>query len=105
MDDFLPCTAAIKALAIARELEPVEALVDIGVGDGFLGSKIKDDNNVLTVPGMENCGVTAFWMHGDIHRKIAQGDLASRRPERPLIGQKHRAIRLGSRAEGTPGRC
>jgi len=61
------------------------------------GLEVDDSDFVLAVAAVHDRGVQAAWVECDIEGEISDGDLFSHGPQRPLVGQQHRAVALEAR--------
>src|SRR5207248_2537975 len=94
VDGFVPRPTAKNLFPILRESETVKGFVDSCSADQSPAGNFNHRDFVLAVAAMQDGSEFTPRMHRDIYRKIAENDLFAHRPQIPLVGQFHRAIRL-----------
>ena len=96
-NDLVARTATIETRSVRGKREAVERLRNVGPADNRSGQDVHHHNFVLPKTAMERRCETSARMDGQVHREIPQGNLPPDRPQRPLIGQQDRAVRLRPR--------
>src|SRR4029079_11416345 len=96
MDDLIAGTAAEELSAVRREEYSVKGFVDARARNHFFRFEIDSDNLVRAIATVKHRCETTAGMDGDVYGEVADGHLLADRPQRPLIGEKHRTV--GSRA-------
>src|SRR6266850_7995920 len=94
MNHLVACAAAEEAFAITGEFEAVKTLLNGRVGNGMTREEVDDADLVCAVPAMQHSGKPAIRVYGHIDWEIPKFDLGACGPQRPLVRQEHRAIRL-----------
>src|SRR5579862_9521953 len=92
MHHFGAGPAAIERSAVRCELEAVEAFGHRGPGCNGKGQQVDNGDFLLAVAAVEDGGISAARMHGDVGWEIAQTNLPPCWMEGPLVGEKHRAV-------------
>src|SRR5262249_43537866 len=75
VDDLVLAAAGKEALAVGREAESVERLVEGGAADDPLPLQVNDDDLVLAVAAVQGGQPAAVGMQGEVDREVAEEDL------------------------------
>jgi hypothetical protein len=70
------------------------------LGDGFAGGNFEDAHLVLRVAAVQDGDETAAGVNGEVHREIADDNLAARGAERPLVREQNRTVVLEPGQDG-----
>jgi hypothetical protein len=92
VDHFAGGPGAEKAGAIAGKDESVKGFVHFRAGGDFGGREVEDEDFVGAIAAMEDGGVFAAGMKGEVDGEIVEGDLGADGAEGPLVGEKDGAV-------------
>jgi len=94
VDDFILAAAGEQRLAVGREAEAVERLVeaDPAYDSRMVLAQLDDDDFVFALAGVKDGGPLAVRVQCDIDGEVAEGEMCAGRPQRPLVGELDHAI-------------
>ena len=92
VNDFVAGPAAIEFPSIVGEFHAVERFIDGKLAHDRGRRHVHHGDLMAAMAAVQNSGEPTGGMHGDVDRKIAEHNLSAHRPQRPLVGQKDRAV-------------
>ena len=106
VQDPVARAAADKGLAVRRDGDAAEGLVEGRGGHDPPGRQVDDPDLVLAVARVKNGGQPSVGIDRHVDREVAQGDLGTDRMDRPLVVQQRVSVGLqaGKRALGAARR-